>query len=187
MRKIVVFNMISVDGYFAGLDGNIDWHVVDDEFNEFAIEHTADFGGIIFGRTTYELFEGYWPKALKDPKTGGDDRKIAQIIDDIYKFVFSKSLNKVVWKNTTLLHEIDPEEIKKWKQMDGKDIAIFGSGTIVAQFAKLGLIDEYRLMVNPVILGEGKSFFKGMDRRKLKLVKSREFKSSGNVLLYYQV
>ncbi len=77
MRKIVVFNLISLDGYFAGEDGNIDWHNTDDEFNQFAIEQTSQFGGIIFGRTTYKMFEEYWPTALKDPKTSPDDRKIA--------------------------------------------------------------------------------------------------------------
>ena len=85
MRKIVIFNLISLDGYFAGKNGDISWHNVDDEFNKFAIRQTSQFGGIIFGRTTYQLFEDFWPKALKDPKTSPDDRKIAQIIDDIWK------------------------------------------------------------------------------------------------------
>ena len=141
MRKIVMFNLVSLDGYFAGLDGNIDWHQVDDEFNTFAIEQTASFGGLVFGRTTYQLFESFWPQALKDPKTSDDDRKIAQTIDDIWKMVFSTTLTETTWKNTKLYHKIDPEEVKSWKQWDGKDIAIFGSGSIVQQFAKLGLID----------------------------------------------
>lgn len=185
-RKIIVFNLISLDGYFAGEDGNIDWHNVDDEFNDFAIEQTSSFGAIIFGATTYKLFEDYWPKALKDPKTSLDDRKIAQIIDDVWKIVFSKSIKKITWKNTNLLHRIDPKEIKKWKEMDGKDIVIFGSGTIVQQFANLGLIDEYRLMVNPVVLGRGKPMFANMDDKlKLKLLDVRTFKN-GNVLLCYK-
>jgi len=168
MRKVVVFNMISVDGFYAGLDGNIDWHKVDDEFNKFAVIQTGEFGGIIFGRTTYELFKSFWPKALVDPETDEDDRKIAKLIDDNYKFVFSKKLNSVDWKNTTLLHEIEPGEVKKWKQYDGKDLVIFGSGEIVKQFAHFGLIDEYRLMINPVILGEGKIFFCWDEKNKLK-------------------
>lgn len=185
MRKIVVFNMVSVDGYFAGSDGNIDWHRVDDEFNQFAVEHTAEFGGLIFGSTTYKLFEDFWPQALKDPKTSDDDRKIAQIIDDMWKIVFSKTRTDFTWKNTKSYSEIDPQEVKKWKEYDGKDLAIFGSGTIVQQFANLDLIDEYRLMVNPVILGEGKSLFKDVKKTDLKLIKTREFKN-GNILLYYQ-
>lgn len=186
MRKIIVFNLISLDGYFAGEDGNIDWHQVDDEFNKFAIEQTSSFGGIIFGKTTYKLFENYWPKALKDPKTSPDDRKIAQIIDDTWKFVYSKSMDKVNWKNTNLLHEVNSEEVKGWKQYDGRDMVIFGSGTIVQQFANLGLIDEYRLMVVPVILGEGKELFKGVKQTKLKLLSERKFKN-GNVLITYEL
>ena len=186
MRKIVMFNLISLDGYFAGEDGNIDWHMVDDEFNEFAINQTSEFRGIIFGRTTYELFESFWPVALKDPKTSPEDRKIAQMIDDVWKIVFSKSLKQASWKNTKLYHEIDPKEVKKWKQYDGKDIAIFGSGTIVQQFANLGLIDEYRILFNPVILGKGKPLFKDVKQQNLKLVSTRSFKN-GNVLLTYQL
>lgn len=186
MRKIVVFNLVSLDGYFAGEDGDISWHNVDDEFNKFAIEQTSQFGGIIFGHTTYQLFEDYWPKALKDPTTSPDDRKIAQIIDDMWKLVFSKSIKEVVWKNSKLFHTIDPEEIKKWKDIPGKDLVIFGSGTIVQQFANLGLIDEYRLMVNPIILGKGKPLFANIkDQLDLKLIDTRIFKN-GNVLLTYQ-
>lgn len=186
MRKIIVFNLISLDGYFAGEDGNIDWHQVDDEFNKFAIEQTSQFGGIIFGKTTYELFESFWPQALIDPKTSDDDRKIAQIINDIWKIVFSKSMQETTWKNSQLYHEIDPEEIKKWKQYEGKDIVIFGSGTIVQQFTNLGLIDEYRLLVNPLILGRGKSLFANVkDMHALKLVNTKQF-TNGNILLTYQ-
>lgn len=186
MRKIVVFNLISLDGYFAGSEGDIDWHIVDNEFNKFAIEQTSQFGGIIFGRITYELFESYWPKALKDPKTSPDDLKIAQTIDDVWKIVCSRSLKDVTWKNSRVFQDINPEEIKRWKEMDGKDLVIFGSGTIVQQFTNLGIVDEYRLMVNPVILGKGKPMFKNVkDRQKLKLIKTRPFKS-GNIFLYYQ-
>src|SRR6478735_7940561 len=98
MRKIIVFNLLSLDGFFAGEDGNIDWHQVDEEFNKFAIEQTASFGGLIFGKTTYKIFEDFWPKILEtgkypDGKTAADDDdlKIAKIIDDVWKFVYSKS------------------------------------------------------------------------------------------------
>lgn len=206
MRKIVVFNLVSVDGYFAGPDGNIDWHNVDDEFNKFAVEQTSNFGAIIFGRTTYQMFEEYWPAALTDPKTSEDDRKIAKIIDDIEKIVFSKTLEKVTWKNTKLLHEIDPEEIKKWKMQSGPpshkastgakamadksdgqsgDMVVFGSGTIVQAMTNLGLIDEYKLLVNPIILGKGKSMFQNVKQLKLKLIETKEF-GNGNILLSYR-
>lgn len=185
MRKIIVFNLITLDGYFAGEDGNIDWHQVDDEFNEFAIEQTGQFGGLIFGKTTYQIFEDFWPKAVNDPKMSKEDRKVAQIIDDIRKIVFSKSLKEVTWKNSELYHDIDPEVVKQWKKDDGRDLAIFGSGTIVQQFTNLGLIDEYRLLLNPIVLGKGKPMFANLNEKlSFKLTNTRPFKN-GNVLLTY--
>ena len=94
MRKIIVFNLVSLDGYFAGTDGNIDWHNVDDEFNDFAVKHTLSFGGIIFGKTTYQMFEEFWPKAMDDPKMSPEDRKIGHIIDDMWNLFFQKLLKK---------------------------------------------------------------------------------------------
>ena len=178
-----MFNLTSLDGFFAGEDGNIDWHMVDDEFNDFAVEQTASFGGIIFGRTTYQLFESFWPKAKDDQSMSPEDRKIGQIIDDVEKHVFSKSLKKVSWHNSILHHEINADEMKKLKKQQGKDLVIFGSGTIVQKMTELGLIDEYRVLVNPVVLGAGKQLFK-YNQLKLSLIQSRVF-GNGNVLLTY--
>lgn len=185
MRKVIVFNLITLDGYFAGEDGNIDWHHVDAEFNDFAVEQTRTFSTIIFGLTTYKIFEEFWPKAVHDPKMSKEDREIAKIIDDAPKIVFSKSLKKVTWKNTTLLHEIDPKEIEKLKSEKGGDIFILGSGTVVKAMTELNLIDEYRLLINPVILGKGKSMFEGLKKKlELTLIDTRPFKN-GNVLVTY--
>jgi len=181
-----MFNLVSLDGYFARSNGEIDWHVVDDEFNKFAIEQTKSFGAILFGRTTYQLFEDHWPKAFTDPATSEDDREIAKIINDIEKIVFSRTLQSVTWNNTKLFKEVIPQEIEKLKNQEGSDIVIFGSGTIVQALTNLRLIDEYRIMINPVILGEGKPLFKNIDKQlKLKLLETKTFQS-GNVLLYYQ-
>ncbi len=184
MRKIVLFNLISIDGYFAGIDGDISWHNVDDEFNEFAVEQTKTFGTIIFGRTTFKMFEEYWPKALTDPATSEEDRQIAQAIDDATKIVFSKTLTESSWNNSKIFNEINPENIKAWKEREGKDAVIFGSGTIAKQLAELDLIDEYRLMVNPIILGEGKNMFENLEKKNLKLVSLKQF-GNGNILLTY--
>ncbi len=173
--------MVSVDGYFAGVDGNIDWHNTDAEFGKFADEQTGEFGALIFGRVTYDLMAGYWPKQ----ESVKDDPIVANIMNSLPKIVFSKSLGKVEWNNSKLYHDIDAEEVKKWKQEPGKDMAIFGSGTIVQAFAKLGLIDEYRLMINPIILGKGKLLFKDVDTLKLKLINTRTF-GNGNILLAYE-
>jgi len=186
MRKVIVFNLVSVDGFFAGPNGEIDWHRVDDEFNRFAVEQMQTFGTILFGRTTYKLFESFWPGALRDPKTSKEDLEIARNIDDIEKIVFSKTLDKVEWRNSRLFSEINVEEVEKLKQQSGRDMVIFGSGTIVQAMTNLGLIDEYRLMVNPVVLGKGKQLFKDIkDKLDLKLLETRTF-GNGNVLLYYQ-
>lgn len=182
--------MVSVDGFFAGADGNIDWHCVDDEFNAFAVPHTKSFGTLLFGRTTYQMFEDFWPIAEADPKTSGEDRQIARTINTVEKIVFSKTLNHVEekehWKNTKTEKDISRGKILELKNQPGKNIGVFGSGTIVQQLTNLGLIDEYRLMVNPVILGNGKPLFADVKNiRKLGLLKTRTF-TNGNVLLYYR-
>ncbi len=186
MRKIIVFNLLSVDGFFAGTDGNIDWHVVDAEFNKAAVEMIKPFDTILFGRVTYQLFESYWPGAARDPATSKEDRIIANKINRMTKVVFSKTLDTVTWNNSKLIKGDIGKEVKKLKHTTGLDIVIYGSGTIVQQLANLGLIDEYRLLVNPVILGRGKPMFKEVkDKLNLKLLKTKTFKS-GNVLLCYR-
>jgi dihydrofolate reductase len=185
MRKIIASEMVSLDGYFAGPNGEIDWHIVDEEFNSYAIELLGTVDTIIFGRATYQLFENYWPAAEVNPSTSKSDRVIANRINDAIKIVFSPSLGKVAWKNSRLLKEIIPEEIVNLKQQPGKDMVIYGSGSIVSAFTRLGLIDEYRIFVNPVVLGAGKPLFTGLqDKLNLKLLGTKVF-GTGTVLLDY--
>lgn len=113
-----------------------------------------------------------------------EDREIGHIIDTIKKVVYSTTLADVTWQNTTLCHEINPEEVKKLKEQDGGDMVIFGSGQVVQKMTELGLIDEHRILLNPIVLGEGKSLF-GNQKLKLKLLDSRTF-GNGNILLTYQ-
>jgi dihydrofolate reductase len=186
MRKIVMFNLVSVDGFFAGPDGNIDWHVVDEEFNQAAVAMIERFDTMLFGRTTYQLFESYWPNAAKDPATSKEDRIIADKINEMTKIVFSKTLDKVTWAHAQLVHALVPQAIENMKHQPGRDIVIYGSGTIVQQLTTLGLLDEYQLLVNPVILGTGKPLFKDVQGTlKLQLLSTKQFRS-GNVLLTYQ-
>ncbi len=182
-----MFNLVSLDGFFAGEDGNIDWHVVDDEFNKAAVAMIKPFDTILFGRVTYQLFESYWPGAAKDPAISKEDRIIANKINKMTKVVFSKTLKKITWEHSKLVTGDLRKEVAKLKEQDGRDIIIYGSGTIVQQLTNLGLIDEYQLMVNPVILGKGKPLFKVMkDKLNLKLFKTKTF-VSGNVLLSYKL
>ena len=185
-RRVIVSEMLSLDGFFAGPNGEIDWHTVDEEFNQYAIDLLNTVDTILFGRKTYQLFESYWPAAATNPSTSKSDLEIARDINNMTKIVFSRTLDRVEWKNARLLKEIIPEVVDEMKQQPGKDIVIYGSGSIVSLLMNLGLIDEYRIIVNPVILGNGKPLFKGLrDRLNLKLLRTKTF-SSGNVLLCYQ-
>jgi dihydrofolate reductase len=182
MRKIIFFNLTSLDGYFEGPDQDINWHHVDEEFNEFAVQQTGEFGALLFGRVTYELMAGYWPTDAAKR----DDPEIARLMNSLPKIVFSKTLEKAEWENTKLVRDNIVEEVSKLKQLPGKDIAIFGSSDLAVTLLDLGLIDEFRIMVNPVVLGEGKPILQGIKSKlELKLLKTRTFKS-GNVLLYYE-
>ncbi len=185
MRKIIVSEMVSLDGFFAGPKGEIDWHVVDEEFNEYAISLLKKVDTILFGRITYQMFESYWPAAAKDPLTSKSDREIARLINEAAKIVFSRTLEKVGWQNVEQYKELIPEEVAQLKRQPGKDMVIYGSGTIVSALTQAGLIDEYRFFVAPVVLGSGKSLFTGLqDKLHLKLLKTKRF-DSGNVLLHY--
>jgi len=166
MRKIVLFNMATLDGLFAGPGGEIDWHHVDEEFNEFAIAQLNSAGGLLFGRATYQGMASYWPTdvAMKN------DPIVADKMNTLPKIVFSRTLERVEWNNTRLVKGNVAEEISKLKQQPGKDLLLFGSADLASTLTNLGLIDEYRVMVNPVVLGSGKPLFKGMkDKLNLKL------------------
>jgi len=180
MRKITAFTFMSVDGFFAGPHGEIDWFKVikkDDEYDTFTREQSKSGGDLIFGHTTYEMMKSYWPT----PDALKDDPDMAEVVNNSPKIVFSKALQSVEdgphWKNITLFHNIKSEEIVKLKERKGKDITILGSGTIVQQLANLGLLDGYSFVIVPVILGTGKYFFKDVNRMNLKILEARSFKN----------
>ena len=182
MRKVFVFMMVTLDGFFEGPDHEIDWHNVDEEFNEFAIDQLNEVDALLFGRVTYQGMASYWPT----PFAIEDDPIIADKMNTLPKFVFSKTLDQVGWSNSRLVTENITEEISQLKQEQGRDLAVFGSANLAAFLLQMGLIDELRIMVNPVVLGKGKPLFTGLHHEvELKLIKTRTFRS-GNVLLYYQ-
>jgi dihydrofolate reductase len=182
MRKVIVSEMVSLDGYFARPDGGLDWHVVDDEFNAFARKQLDEMDTLLFGRVTYEGMASYWPTEAAVT----DDTEIAAAMNRLPKVIFSHTLKTVDWSNSRLARDDLAEEITRLKVQPGKDMVIFGSGEIVSALARLDLIDEYRLFVCPVVLGSGKSLFAGLsDTLNLKLLKAQPF-ASGVVLLYYQ-
>lgn len=174
--------MITLDGFFEGPNQDISWHNVDEEFNQFAIEQTSSLGTILFGRKTYEVMASYWPteSAIKD------DPAVAGLMNSVPKIVFSRTLQKAEWNNSRLIKDNIAEEILKLKKQPGKEMAVFGSADLLSTLIELDLIDEHRIMVNPVVLGSGTPLFKDVKNRlNLKLIQSRTF-ASGNVLLYYQ-
>lgn len=173
--------MVTLDGFFEGPSQDLSWHRVDEEFNEFAIDQLNEADTLLFGRVTYQGMASYWPTAVAKR----DDPIIAGRMNRLPKIVFSKTLEKAEWNNSRLVKENVVEEVLKLKQQPGKDIAIFGSSELAVTLAEQGLIDEYRIIVNPVFLGHGTPLLKGIRNKiDLKLLKTKTFES-GNVLLYY--
>ncbi len=182
MRKVSVFNFVTLNGYFKGPNGDISWHKHGAEENEYAAKMLKSGNTLLFGRVTYEMMASYWPT----PIAIKNDLIVAEGMNNADKIVFSKTLKKVEWNKTKLVKDNIAEEIKKMKQMPGKDMTLLGSGSIVTQFAEQGLIDEYQIMVDPVVLGDGTPIFKNIKHTlALKLTTTRTFKS-GVVLLCYQ-
>ena len=185
MRNIIVSNMVSLDGFYADPKDEIDWHVVSDEFFQDANALLDSVDTLLFGRITYQGMLSFWTS--QDAIT--NDAIIASKMNERSKVVFSRTLNKVEWgkwDNAVLAKGDIGDAVRKLKQQPGKDMVIFGSGTIVAALAGLGLIDDYRIFVCPVALGSGKSMFDGLDHRvSLKLVKTKTYQS-GVVCLFYQ-
>jgi dihydrofolate reductase len=189
MSKLIFQIMVSLDGFYEGPGKEIGWHAVDDEFNAYSIDLLHSVDTLIFGRVTYQLMADYWPTS----HAVSSDPLVAGKMNSLSKIVFSKTLSKVDWNNTRLAQQDVAKEIAVWKQrpvaknvLRRKDAAIFGSSDLALTLIQLGLIDEYRIIVNPVVLGDGKRLFEGMNGRlNLKLIRTRTF-DSGNVLFYYE-
>ena len=187
MSNLNVFIHVSVDGFFAGPHGEIDWFKSiekDAEYDSFIHERSTSGGALLFGRTTYEMMKSYWPT----PDASKNDPGMADVMRNSRKIVISKTLDKVEeepnWRNITLLHQIKPKEIEELKEQERKDITILGSGSVVQQLTNLRLIDNYGLVVVPSILGTGKSLFKDVDKTALKLLQARPFKNGITILAY---
>jgi len=181
MRKLISQMMISVDGFFEGPSHEIDWHIVDPDTNTTAIDLLNHAGGLLFGRVTYELMAGFWPTPIAASK----DPIVAGRMNQLPKIVFSRTLSTVTWGNTRLVRENAAGEVLKLKQQPGEDLVILGSSGLMLTLIEHDLIDEFRIIVNPVALGNGNSLFKGLKGRlNLNLAKVHAF-DSGNVLLSY--
>ena len=182
MRKLFAFNMVTLDGYFEGSNHELDWHNVDEEFNEFAINQLSEIGTLLFGRKTYQMMASYWAS----PMAMEDDPIVAGMMNSMKKMVASKTLSEADWSNSKVISNNLADEISALKKQSGKDIAIFGSADLMSSLIDQNLVDDYRIIINPVILGSGRTLFQDLKSRiNLRLVETRTFKS-GNILLIYQ-
>ena len=183
MRKLIVFNNVSLDGYFVDAGGDMSWaHSDDPEWNAFASENASGGGELVFGRITYEMMASFWPT----PQAMQMMPAVAEGMNKSPKIVFSRTLDQAPWNNTRLIKGDIAAQMRKLKEETGPGLAILGSGSIVSQLAQAGLIDEYQFVTNPIVLGCGRTMFEGVkEKLRLRLIDSRTFKN-GNVVLRYE-
>jgi len=175
---------VSLDGFIEGPDRELDWHLVDDELHGHFNEQLGAMGAFLDGRVTYELMAGFWPTADTDPSSTRLMVEFARIWRDMPKIVFSRTLERADW-NTTIVRDLVAEEILELKAQPGGDM-VLGGADLAAAFIRLDLIDEYRLYVHPVVIGQGKPLFQLSDAKiNLRLAETRAF-GNGVVLLRYQ-
>ena len=184
MRKIVLMLSVSLDGFMAGPNGELDWQLVDDELHWHFNEVLSQMDAFLSGRTTYELMAGFWPTADSNPVSTPPMVEFASIWRDTPKIVYSRTLPGAEW-NTTIVRDVIPEEVQRLKEQPGGDLAL-GGADLAAEFLRHDLIDEFRLYVHPVLVGRGKPLFPQSDRwKELRLLETRTFES-GVVLLHHE-
>jgi dihydrofolate reductase len=183
VRKLIVFNQVSLDGYFVDAAGDMSWaHKNDPEWNAFASENASGGGELVFGRITYEMMASFWPT----PQATQIMPAVAKGMNQSPKILFSRTLDRASWNNTRLVKGDIVAQMRDLKKETGPGMVILGSGSIVSQLAQAGLIDEYQIVTNPIVLGGGRTMFAGVKQKlQLKLANSRTFKN-GNVLLHYE-
>ncbi len=187
--------MVSLDGYIEGPNKELDWSRalgIDEEFEEYSNEMLRSIGGMVLGRKIYQLYLGYWPNALDNPAGAADHSnpelhlEAARLLHEKPKYVVSNSLKEAGWNQAQILSGDLETEIKKLKDQPGKDLVVFGGASLACSLMELNLIDEYRLIVNPVVLGGGTPLFRrGMAKTEMNLTGTRRF-NSGAVLLVYE-
>ena len=183
MRRLYVFNNVSLDGYFTDKDSDMSWaHQSDAEFNEFTQSNAQGGGVMVFGRVTYDMMIKFWPT----PMAMQSNPIVAERLNGAEKIVFSRTMDQASWNNTKVVNGDIVAGMRTLKEQPGDDMVIMGSGSIVSQFTTAGLIDEFQFVLCPIILGAGRTLFEGVaPRPALKRTQSRTFKN-GNVFLRYE-
>jgi dihydrofolate reductase len=182
MRKLITQLELTLDGFYAGPNGEFDWFTLDQELWQMRVNQLSTIDTVLLGRKNYVGFGSYWPSVATNPSASENDRKFSCWLDDIPKVVFSKTLEKAEWKNSRLVKDNLAEEVSKLKHQSGKDILIMSSSSVAQECMKHALIDEYWLTIHPVTLGSGLPLFK--ERVNLKLLDSKVF-NSGQIFLHY--
>ena len=186
MRPLTVFNNVTLDGYIADAKSDMSWAYqspTDAEWNAFVSANAQGGGALLFGRVTYDMMASYWPT----PAAKAAMPAVAEGMNRMPKYVFSRTMSKAPWQNTTVLKGDLTAAVRKLKGEPGPGIVILGSGSIVAQLTQAGLIDAYQVVVHPVVIGKGKTMFEGVTKTlRLQLTDCRAFKN-GNVVLSYRL
>ena len=186
MRKVVQFMHVSLDGFVAGPNGELDWAKVDDEMFEYAGHRTNESDLALYGRVTFDMMEGYWPTAADQPNPSKHDIEHSTWYMKVEKVVLSRSMKGKKLPNTLIVSDNIADEVNRLKRVVGEEIIIFGSPSATNTLMQENLVDEFWIFVNPILLGQGIPFFKNLKQKtNLKLIKSHAF-SSGVVCLHYE-
>ena len=186
MRNLIFFMHTSLDGFVAGPKGEMNWIKVDEEMFDFVATMTDQADTALYGRVTYEMMQSYWPKAGEQPNASKHDKEHSAWYNKVSKIVLSKTISEKGLDNTVVISDHLADKINKIKKQDGKNILIFGSPRASQSLLNQGLIDEFWLFVNPIIVGQGMPLFKDITgTTKLKLVESKTF-ACGVIALHYK-
>src|SRR5689334_1314878 len=186
MRRLVLFMHVSLDGFVAGPNGEMDWIKVDDQMFEYAGQRTNESDTALYGRVTYQMMEGYWPTAADQPNATKHDIEHSTWYNKVDKVILSKTMEGQQLPNTIIISDDIEHRVKALKQQAGKEIIIFGSPGAVHSLLQYDLIDEFWIFVNPILLGKGTPLFKNVQQlTKLQLVATKAF-GCGVVCLHYK-
>ncbi|MDP2541301.1 dihydrofolate reductase [Tenacibaculum discolor] len=182
MAKLTSFTFISLNGFYKGMNEDISWHQHGGEEAEYSAENLKSSNILLFGRVTYEMMKSFWPTQMAYDSFP----EVARGMNNSEKFVVSKSLKTADWKNTKIIKENLIEKITELKKSNNKNITLLGSGNVLKQLAKVNLIDEYQIMIDPIFIKNGESILDNLNENiTLELTKSKVFKN-GTILLYYK-
>ena len=183
MQKLLVFNQVTLDGYFSGPNGDLSWaHKQDPEWDKFVADNAKGGGTLLFGRVTYDMMVSFWPT----PAAAKAFPTVAEGMNKSQKVVFSRTLESVSWSNTTLVKNDPAAAVRRLKEEPGADMVIMGSGSIVSLLAEEGLIDAYTFVISPLALGQGRTMFESVTKRvNMKHTNTRTFKN-GKVVVDYE-